>query len=177
MLGGKNMELFFLCIKIFFARILDVSIGTVRTMLMVKGRTVIMVVLAFLEVFIWFLVAREALITDVKSILIPIAYSLGYATGTFIGAYLSNTFIKGIVGVQVVIEKGNKALLGAIRKHGYAVSVIDLKDDFQGNKRDMLFFQINNRNLKGLIHLIKKYDERAFIVVNDTKAVQNGFIK
>lgn len=171
------MELFCLCVKIFFARILDVSIGTVRTMLMVKGKTVIMVILAFLEVFIWFLVAREALVTDVESILIPISYSLGYATGTFIGSFLSNTFIKGIVGVQVVIEKGNKALLGAIRKHGYAVSILDLKDDYQGNQRDMLFFQINNRNLKRLISLIKKYDSQAFIVVSDTKAVQNGFIK
>ena len=171
------MELFCLCVKIFFARILDVSIGTVRTMLMVKGRTVIMVILAFLEVFIWFLVAREALVTDVNSIFIPISYSLGYATGTFIGSFLSNTFIKGIVGVQVVVEKGNKALLGAIRKHGYAVSIMDLKDDYQGNQRDMLFFQINNRNLKRLISLIKKYDSQAFIVVSDTKAVQNGFIK
>ena len=48
---------------------------------------------------------------------------------------------------------------------------------YQGNQRDMLFFQINNRNLKRLISLIKKYDSQAFIVVSDTKAVQNGFIK
>ncbi len=171
------MELFFLCVKIFFARILDVSIGTIRTMLMVKGKTLIMVILAFLEVFIWFLVAREALVTDIKSIFIPIAYSLGYATGTFLGSYFSNTFIKGIVGVQVVVKKDNKNLLNAVRKHGYAVSVIDLKDDYEGNKRDMLYFQINNKNLKKLISLIKKYDDMAFIIVNDTKAVQNGFIK
>lgn len=171
------MELFFLCVKIFFARILDVSIGTVRTMLMVKGRTIIMSVLAFIEVFIWFLIAREALVTDVKNIFIPISYSLGYATGTLIGAYLSNNFIKGIVGVQVVLEKGNDKLLKAVRKHGYAVSIIDLQDDLNGNKRDMLFFQINHRNLKNLISLIKKYDNKAFIVVSDTKAVQNGFIK
>lgn len=171
------MELFFLCLKIFFARILDVSIGTVRTMLMVKGKTIIMAVLAFIEVFIWFIVAREALVTDVKSIFIPISYSLGYATGTLIGAFISNRFIKGIVGVQVVIEKGNESLLKAVRKHGFAVSVIDLKDDLNGNKRDMLYFQINNRNLKKLISLIKKYDDRAFIVVSDTKSVQNGFIK
>lgn len=171
------MGLFFLCGKIFLARILDVSIGTVRTMLMVKGKTIIMAILAFLEVFIWFIIAREALITDVKSIFIPISYSLGYATGTLIGSYISNTFIKGIVGVQVVIQKGNKALLTAVRKHGYAVSVIDLKDDFEGNKRDMLYFQINHRNLKKLISLIKKHDKNAFIVVSDTKAVQNGFIK
>ena len=171
------MELFFLCVKIFFARILDVSIGTIRTMLMVKGKTLVMVILAFLEVFIWFLVAREALVTDIKSIFIPIAYSLGYATGTFLGSYFSNTFIKGIVGVQVVVKKDNKNLLNAVRKHGYAVSVIDLKDDYEGNKRDMLYFQINNKNLKKLISLIKKYDDMAFIIVNDTKAVQNGFIK
>lgn len=171
------MQLFFLCIKIFLARILDVSIGTTRTMLMVKGKTVLMVILAFLEVFIWFLVAKEALVTDVKSIFIPISYSLGYATGTLIGSYVANTFIKGIVGVQVVVEKGNKALLNDIRKHNFAVSVMDLKDDYEGNKRDMLFFQINNRQLKKLIALIKKYQENAFIVVNDTKAVQNGFIK
>ncbi len=171
------MELFFLCLKIFLARILDVSIGTVRTMLMVKGKTLFMAILAFFEVFIWFIIAREALITDVKSFFIPISYSFGYATGTLIGSFISNTFIKGIVGVQVVIEKGNKALLTAIRKHGYAVSVIDLKDDYNGNKRNMLYFQINNRNLKKLIALIKKYDANAFIVVNDTKAVQNGFIK
>lgn len=41
----------------------------------------------------------------------------------------------------------------------------------------MLYFQINNKNLKKLISLIKKYDDMAFIIVNDTKAVQNGFIK
>ncbi len=171
------MELFFLCLKIFFARILDVSIGTVRTMLMVKGKTIIMTILAFIEVFIWFIIAREALITDVKSIFIPISYSLGYATGTFIGSFISNTFIKGIVGVQVVVEKQNNQLLKSIRKHGYAVSVINLEDDLNGNSRNMLYFQINNRNLKKLISLIKKYDNKAFIVINDTKTVQNGFIK
>ncbi len=171
------MELFFLCIKIFLARILDVSIGTIRTMLMVKGKTFIMVVLAFLEVFIWFLIAREALVTNVKSIFIPISYSLGYATGTLIGSFLANTFIKGIVGVQVVVEKENKALLNDVRKHNFAVSVVDLKDDYKGSKRDMLYFQINNRNLKKLISLIKRHDPNAFIVVNETKTVQNGFIK
>lgn len=171
------MGLFFLCCKIFLARILDVSIGTVRTMLMVKGKTLVMSILAFLEAFIWIVIVREALISDVKSIFIPISYSLGYATGTLIGCFISNKFIKGIVGVQVVISKQKDALMKAVRKHGYAVSVIDLKDDLQGNKREMLFFQINNKSLKKLINLIKKYDSQAFIVVNETKAVQNGFIK
>lgn len=171
------MELFFLCLKIFFARILDVSIGTTRTMLMVKGKTAFTALLACLEAFIWFIVVKEALITNVKSILIPISYSLGYATGTLIGSFVVTHFVKGVVGVQVVVEKENKSLLNSIRKHGFAVSVIDLKDDYEGNKRDMLYFQVNNSSLKKLIALIKKHDQNAFIVVNETKTVQNGFIK
>ncbi len=167
----------FLCLKIFFARILDVSIGTVRTMLMVKGKTVVMTILAFFEVFIWFIIAREALVTDVKSIMIPISYSLGYATGTLLGSYVSNRFIKGIVGLEVVINKENKKLLSLVRKHGYRVSVIDLKDDYEGNKRYMLYFQINNKNLNKLITLIKKNDPCPFIAVRDTKTVFNGFVK
>ena len=171
------MELFFLCIKIFFARILDVTIGTIRGMLMPKGKPVLMALLAFLEVFIWFIVAREALITPVKSIFIPISYSLGFATGTFIGSFFAHHFIKGIVGVQVVVEKDFKGLLNTVHKHGYKVSVIDLKDDYDGNKRDILYFQVNNTHVKKLISLIKRFDENAFIVINDTKTVQNGFIK
>lgn len=171
------MELFFLCIKIFFARILDVSIGTVRTMLMVKGKTIIMAILAFLEVFIWFIIAREALITTVNSIFIPISYSLGYATGTLIGSFISNHFIKGIVGVEVITNNDNKELLKTVRNYGYAVSIINLEKNEDGSKKNMLYFQINNRNLNKLISLIKRYDKTAFIVVNETKSVCNGFIK
>lgn len=171
------MPLVFLCIKIFFARIADVTVGTVRTMIMIKGKTVLTGVLAFIEVFIWFLVAREALVTEVNSFWIPISYSLGYATGTLLGSYLSQRFIRGVVGVQVVVPKENKKLIKTLRDHGFACSVMDLKDDYEGNKKDMLFLQVNNRSLKKVTNLIKKMEPNAFVVVNETKAVQNGYFK
>ena len=55
------MDLFILCIEIFFARILDVSMGTVKTIMMVRGKTVFSAILGFLEVFIWFRVVKDAL--------------------------------------------------------------------------------------------------------------------
>ena len=61
----------FLLFKIFFARIIDVSIGTIRTILTIKGRSILPSVLAFFEVMVWFFVAKEALLIDVDSILIP----------------------------------------------------------------------------------------------------------
>ncbi len=170
------MELFFLCLKIFFARILDVTIGTVRTMLMVKGKTYIMAVLAFFEVFIWFIIAREALVTSLDSILIPIFYSLGYATGTLLGSFISNRYIKGVVRVEVVARQ-NDEMLKIIKDHGYEVSRINLKPSEDKIKREMLYLQINNKSLNKLTNIIKRYDKEAFIVVSETKSTQNGFIK
>lgn len=167
------MSLVFLCLKIFFARILDVSIGTVRTMIMVRGKMYVTAALAFIEVMIWFMVAREALVTDMNSIFIPISYSLGYATGTFIGTYIANNFIRNIIGVEIIVTKNQLELIKVIKKSGFAVSVIDLK----GNKNGFLLCQINSKKEQKLINIVKKYDPNAFIIVNDTKYVQNGFIK
>ena len=170
---GDTMDLFFLCIKIFFARILDVSIGTVRTVIMVKGKIWITTFLAFIEVLIWFMVAREALMTDMNSFFIPISYALGYATGTFIGTYISNNFIRGIIGLQIIANQNQMELINAIKKNGFAVSVLDLK----GNKNGLLLCQINNKKEQKFIKIVKQYDPSAFIIVNETKYVHNGFIK
>ncbi len=108
---------------------------------------------------------------------IAVSYAGGYATGTFIGSYLSNHLVKGVVGVQVVLNKPSKKMISLLRDKGYGVSVINLKDDYEGKNKDMLYIQIKNNHLKKLINTIKKYDYNAFIVVNETKLVQNGLIK
>ena len=108
---------------------------------------------------------------------IAVSYAGGYATGTFIGSFLSNHLIKGTVGVQVVVNKESKKLINILREKGYGVSVLNLKDDYEGKNKDMLYIQINNNKLKELTSIIKKYDYNAFIVVNETKLVQNGFVK
>ena len=100
------MEIFILCLKIFSARILDVSLGTIRTIFMVKGKSFISALIGFIEVLIWFLVAREALSNGVN-IFIAISYSLGYAIGIYIGSILSKLLIKSNLNVQVITEDNN----------------------------------------------------------------------
>lgn len=169
--------LLFTCLKIFAARIVDVSLGTLRTVFFVKGKTLEPFIIAFFEVLIWYAVAREALTVEGNSILIGISYAAGYATGTFIGSKLSNILVKGVVGVQIVVKEDSTKLINMLRKKGYAISIIELKNDYEGNNKDMLYIQVNNKKLKELTNIVKKYDESAFIVVNETKLVQNGLIK
>lgn len=171
------MTLFLLCLKIFFVRIIDVSLGTVRTLITVKGRTLLASAVGFIEIFVWFVIVKEALNTTETSIWIAVAYSLGFATGTYIGGYLSDRFIKGNFGVQVVTSNNNHKLIDVLRQEGYAVSVIDIKGQDKANEKYMLFIEIQKNNFEHLKKLIHSIDKKAFIVVNETKYVQNGYIK
>lgn len=171
------MEILLLCIKIFFARILDVSIGTVRMLLIVRNKKLLGTLCAFIEVMIWFMVAREALNTELTSLFIPIAYSAGYATGTFIGATISDRFIDSIVGVQFITTICSEEMINTIRNKGFAVSIIPLKEEDNRDHKEMLYIQLNKSKLKSLNKLLESLDSKGFIIVNETKSVVNGFLK
>lgn len=165
------------CLKIFLARIIDVSLGSIRTILIVKGNSKKASMIAFLEVFIWFIIAKEALNTPYDSLLIPIFYAGGYAVGTLIGTYISTNFMRGVVGLQVITKGNNKKLITKIRQNGFGVSSIALKDAYEGKKKEMLIIQVNKKSLKEITRLIYEFDENAFIIASETKYVHNGLIK
>ena len=161
----------FLCIKIFIVRILDVSLGTVRTIMTVKNKNIIASIIGFIEITVWFLVVKEALNTNNNSIFIVFSYALGFSTGTYIGGIISNKYIHGYVTVQVITT--NKNLENIIRKNNYGVTTINIKNKNQ----IMLIIQINNKTINELKTIINKNDSKAFVVINETKYIQNGFIK
>lgn len=169
------MELLILCIKIFLTRVLDVSLGTVRTIVTIKGKAFLAATIGFIEVLIWFLIVREALSGDSNSIFVALAYAGGYATGTLIGSFLSEIFIKGNLGIQVVLSSRNDQVIKDLRSNGYGVTVIN--GSGKDEEKYLLILQIEKHTLKQTIKDIKNLDQDAFIVVQETKLVQNGFFK
>jgi len=167
------MTLFFMCIKIFFARLIDVSLGTFRTINTVKGRDLIAALIGLVEITVWFLIVKEALNTDNNSFWIVVAYALGFSVGTYIGGKISKIFIKSNLEVQVILSNKEDSVVNKIREKGYGVTAIEVK----GTKdtKYMLYIQIRNRSLEHLKTLVRKLDNKAFIVVNETKYVENGY--
>lgn len=162
-------------LTIFLARMCDVTLGSLRIIFIGKGKPKIAYCFAFFEVFIWFLVAKDAINGGQLWYVFP--YALGYATGTYIGIRINEKFVSGNLGVQVITSEKNDKLIDMLRNRGYAVSVIDVKGREVDNKKYMLFMEINKKKFNEVSKLIKEQDSNAFIVVNDTKFVVNGFIK
>ena len=166
------MELLLLCIKIFFARIIDVSLGTIRMVYIIKEQRIIATIIAFFEVLIWFEISRESLNNNINSIIIPIAYASGYSAGTYIGTFISTKFVQGNVLINVISSTITNKNINELKKNKYGVSVINMC-----NNKKMLMIEIDKKRINELKSLILKYDKKAFIIINDTKIVQNGFIK
>ena len=164
-----------LCLTVFLGRIIDVTLGTIRTLLTVKGKRLSAATIGFIEATIWFLIVKEALNTEINSLWIVFSYAGGYAVGTYLGGLISNKIIKSNFCVQVIISQKNNNLVDILRKEGYGVSVVDAK----GHKatKYMLFIEINHKSFKHLKDLIIKMEPNAFIFVNETKHLENGFIK
>lgn len=167
------MSLFLMCIKIFFARLIDVSLGTFRTINTVKGRDLIASLIGLVEITVWFLVVKEALNTDNNSILIVISYALGFSVGTYIGGKISKIFIKSNLEVQVILSKKDDSIVNKIRESGYGVTAIEVKGT--KDEKYMLYIQIRDNTLEKLKRIVRKLDSKAFIVVNETKYVENGY--
>ncbi len=170
-------SLFLLCVKIFFSRVLDVSLGTIRTMLLVKGKNRTAAVVGFLEIMIWFMVVRTAFNSNEAGIILAIAYAGGFAAGTSVGGILSSRFIKGTVTVEIVTTGKDDDLISTIRNAGFAVTVINVNSSEYSGERYMLFSQIASDRLSEFKELIYSKDPSAFIVVQESKYVYNGFIK
>lgn len=167
------MTTFFMCIKIFCARLIDVSLGTFRTINTVKGKDLVAALIGLVEITVWFLIVKEALNTDNNSIWIVIAYALGFSVGTYMGGKISKRFIKSNLEVQVILSSKDNNIVNKIREEGYGVTTIVVNGS--KNEKYMLYIQIKNQSLEHLKDIIKKLDKKAFMVINETKYVENGY--
>ena len=170
------MELFFMCLKIFFARIIDVSLGTLRTVMVVKGKSFYAALVGFLEATIWFLVVKDALSSSFNSPWIIISYAGGFASGTYLGGLISSRLIKAKLNIQIIVDSAEDELVDLLRNNGFAVSVVSARG-YQDSNKLLLLVEIDNDRLETLEKLVEKYDNKAFMIVNETKYVQNGYFR
>jgi uncharacterized protein YebE (UPF0316 family) len=168
--------MFWTYLLVFVSRILDVSLGTIRTIMTVRGRRVVAALFGFVEVMIWFLVVREALDTDLPPFFVAIAFAGGFATGTFIGGLVTNLMLPSDSIMQIITSKRDPELLKIISDAGYSMTVSDVYGRDHQAEKYMLFICIDGKYVSDLKDLIIKHDKSAFITISNNKAAINGSI-
>lgn len=161
-----DIMLFFVILKIFFARIIDVSLGTFRTILTVKGKIYLPTVIAFFEVMVWFYVAKEALLINTQSVVIPISYSLGYATGNLIGSLISKYLINGYY--EVKIYNFNNKVINYLKQTNEKYYIVENR-----NKNKLIILYLNRKNMLRKIDIIHMLSKKCIIYTNEARKYKN----
>ena len=160
-----------MCLEVFFGRMIDVSIGSVRTIYLVKQKNLIACVLAFIEILIWFLVARQILTDKELNVFVIASYAGGYAFGTYVGGLINKYLVKGTLTAMVITSADKRVMVEALKDANYGVTSIPLEDE-----KTMFLVEFKKRNVKKLKSTIIRVDRNAFIIVNETLSVDNGYI-
>ncbi len=160
-----------LAIVIFFIRIVDVGIGTMRIMFLSRGMRLIPPVLGFFEVLIW-LVAVSQVVRNITTPILFFTYAAGYATGNYIGVVMENKLRLGNVLVRVVTRRDASKLINLLRSENYGVTKVEA-EGAQGRVH-ILFMVVRRRDLPQVISLVESFHPYAFFTVEDVREVHEG---
>lgn len=173
-----TVDFFILCLIVCFGRVVDVTLGTTRTVFTVRGKPYIAASIAFVEVTLWFLIVREALNCETRSLetyLIAISYALGYSLGTLLGGLITSKVIKTKINVQIIATNKDDELADALSKAGFGATILLATGATTKEERYMILIETDNKKLKTLKALINEHDPKAFITVSDIKSTHNGY--
>lgn len=156
---------------IFAARVLDVSLGTIRIIFISKGRRIIAPLLGFIEVLIWLMAIRQ-IIHNVKNVACYVAFAGGFAMGNYVGMLIEEKLAMGMEVFRVIIKQGGEELFHSFQKAGYGVTRIEAQG--ATGKVNVIFAIIKRSEHIKVIEMIHKFNPKAFYSVEDVRAVSEG---
>lgn len=155
---------------IFLARVMDVSLGTFRHAMIIRGKRVHAFCLAFVESLIW-VYAVSKVLANISGPMTALAFAAGFATGTYVGITIEKFFKIGEQIVRVFSVRGDE-IAGVLRETGFRVTITD------GRGRDgpvnILFVQVKRRQTARVLKTARTVDPSCYVVVDDISEATYG---
>lgn len=168
------MEAILGALLIFVLRIGDVSIGTMRVLMVVQGRRAPATVLAVLEAGIWIL-AISRVFSSASDWPLMVGYAGGFAAGTLIGMTIEQWIAHGKVLVRVVSRDDAAPLQQTLGENGFGVTKFE-GVGVGGSPVHELMIVTNRRLTKKLVRLVHERDADAFITVTGVAQMIGGYL-
>ncbi len=162
---------FLLPFLIFLARIIDVTIGTIRIIMISKGQKFWAPFLGFFEILVW-LLAISRIFANLDNWICYLAYAAGFATGNYIGLRIEEKLAMGIVKIQIITRKSADLLIERLKALGYGITH---HDAMGGSEEVSIIYSIIKRtDLYKVVEQIKTYNPKAFYSIEDVRFVSHG---
>jgi len=156
---------------IFLARILDVSLGTMRIVFVSKGLRRLAPLVGFFEVFIWIIAIKEVM-QNLTNIVSYIAYAGGFAMGNYLGLKLEKRLAIGISMIRVVTSRDPDPLFQSLILKG--VGFTRVRGEGSQGEVGILFMIVRRVEIESVMEIVKKHNPHAFYTIEDVGSVRDG---
>lgn len=165
----------YVLIFVFLAKVVEVTLTTVRIIIVNRGFKLPGAVVSFIEVLIWVFVASQVVNDVSKAPLLGIIYALGYAVGVFVGTTIEKKLAFGKVLLNVIIPIEKEAVLSKyIRDQKIGLTSIDARG--LNSKKVVLMLYTNRKNIDNLKDEILNFEPHALIAENDVVTISGGTV-
>jgi len=156
------------------AKIVEISIGTTRIVLITRGERGLGAILGFFEVLIWLVLVSTVLKDIANDPIKAVVYALGFALGNYLGSIFEEKLGIGNVRIEAIVkEVHGEELARSIRNEGYAVTVMEGKG--MNYTRNVLIMNIPRKNHKKVVKMIREMQDNVVITVTDIKPAFGGY--
>ena len=156
---------------IFLSRITDVTIGTIRIVMVAKGEKMIAPFLGFFEVLIW-LIAISQIIKHLDNWVCYVAYGAGFATGNYIGMIIEEKLAVGIVQIQIITRSDAHQLIDQLKAEGYGITHQEAHGAVE--EVSIIYSIIKRNDLSKVDTIIRTFNPHAFYSIGDVKFINKG---
>lgn len=162
---------FWMPLFIFFARIGDVSLGTIRIIFVSRGMKFRVALLGFIEVLIWITVVTQ-LLQHLDNWLNLIAYAGGFAAGTYLGIILENKLKVGTIIVRIITNEDPTGLAETLRRAGFRITLMQAEG--RDGPVEVIFSILKRKRWKQIVEIIESFNKDTFYSVGDVKFSSGG---
>ncbi|MGH4050825.1 MAG: DUF2179 domain-containing protein [Clostridium sp.] len=159
---------------IFFAKIIEVSLTTIRIVLITRGEKLYGSIIGFFEVLIWLYVIGTMLDGINEAPLKMVTYASGFACGNYIGCILEEKLALGLITINAIVSlKDGKTLAQMLRAQNVGVTIIDGEGIKEEKK--MLILHVKRKRRSEILRLIQNSGINAVISLVDAKTIYGGY--
>ena len=156
---------------IFFGRICDVTLGTLRIIFVSKGEKYKAPIVGFFEVFIWVVIISQ-IFSQANSLVAYIAYAAGYAAGNYVGILVENRIAFGYQLLRVYTKKEALELIKVLNSKDIGATFV--KGEGAVSQVHIVEIVIGRKSLNEVIGIISDFDSKVFYLVEDIRYKKEG---
>ena len=153
---------------IFLARIVDVTLDTLRIIFISRGDKLVAPILGFFGILVW-LLAITRIMANLDNFTAYIAYAAGFATGNYIGLRIEQRLAIGVQIIRVITGKDASPLIRELRSQGFAATVVEAEG--KEGPVHVIFLVVKRQKVKGVVSMINAFNPKAFYSIEDVRSM------